>query len=172
MEASSDGFMIAEEDLKLRGPGDLFGTRQHGLPALEMADLVRHGEILKHARGRSRSAAGGRSRTSLRPEHNDPEEPDPAYVRRRVHAWIFKVSAGARDRRCYESDRRKIQRQKTGNPPAGHDIRPTTDKTKEALFSIPDFDCLEDARVLDLFAGTGALGIEALSRGASECVFA
>ena len=50
MEASSDGFFIAEEDLKLRGPGDLFGTRQHGLPQLVLADPVRHADVLKHVR--------------------------------------------------------------------------------------------------------------------------
>lgn len=49
-------------------------------------------------------------------------------------------------------------------------IRPTTDLVKEALFSIIQFD-VPGRRVLDLFAGTGQLGIEALSRGAAECVF-
>ena len=39
MSSTSDGFAIAEEDLKLRGPGDFFGSRQHGLPALRVADL-------------------------------------------------------------------------------------------------------------------------------------
>ncbi|MBT1180751.1 RsmD family RNA methyltransferase [Bifidobacterium sp. CP2] len=49
--------------------------------------------------------------------------------------------------------------------------RPTTDRTKEAIFSRLDaWGVLDDARVLDLFAGTGALGIEALSRGARELV--
>ena len=50
------------------------------------------------------------------------------------------------------------------------DTRPTTDKVKESMFSILQFD-IEGRRVLDLFAGTGQLGIEALSRGAAECVF-
>ena len=50
------------------------------------------------------------------------------------------------------------------------DIRPTTDKVKESMFSILQFD-IEGRRVLDLFGGTGQLGIEALSRGASEVVF-
>lgn len=54
--------------------------------------------------------------------------------------------------------------------PSNYDIRPTTDKVKEAIFSSIQFD-VPGARVLDLFAGTGQLGIEALSRGAEHCVF-
>lgn len=52
----------------------------------------------------------------------------------------------------------------------GMDIRPTTDKVKESIFNIVQFD-IEGRRVLDLFGGTGQLGIEALSRGAEKCVF-
>ena len=52
----------------------------------------------------------------------------------------------------------------------GMETRPTTGKVKESLFSIIQFD-IEGRRVLDLFAGTGQLGIEALSRGAKQCVF-
>lgn len=58
--------------------------------------------------------------------------------------------------------------------PRDNAIRPTTDRTREAVFNMLAHrfgDRLEGARVLDLFAGTGALGIEALSRGASYCVF-
>lgn len=47
MCSTTDGFVIAEEDLKLRGPGELFGTRQHGLPELNISDLVRNTEILE-----------------------------------------------------------------------------------------------------------------------------
>lgn len=54
--------------------------------------------------------------------------------------------------------------------PEGMLTRPTTDRVKEALFSILQFD-LPGTRVLDLFGGTGQLGIEALSRGAREAVF-
>ncbi len=43
---SEDGFEIAEADLKLRGPGDFFGTRQHGLPAFRMANLYEDQELL------------------------------------------------------------------------------------------------------------------------------
>jgi 16S rRNA (guanine966-N2)-methyltransferase len=53
-------------------------------------------------------------------------------------------------------------------PPA--DARPTSDRVREAIFSMLGSSC-ENARVLDLFAGSGALGIEALSRGAVEAVF-
>ena len=54
--------------------------------------------------------------------------------------------------------------------PQGRDTRPTTDRIKETLFNILQND-LADARVLDIFAGSGALGIEALSRGAGSAVF-
>ena len=46
---TSDGFRIAEEDLKLRGPGDFFGKRQHGLPQLKIADLAGDTRLLKEA---------------------------------------------------------------------------------------------------------------------------
>lgn len=49
MESSGDGFYIAEEDMRLRGPGEIFGTRQHGLPDLNIADLAKHMDILKRA---------------------------------------------------------------------------------------------------------------------------
>ena len=52
----------------------------------------------------------------------------------------------------------------------GMDTRPTTDRVKEGLFNIIQFD-IEGRRVLDLFAGTGQLGIETLSRGARSAVF-
>ncbi len=50
LAATNDGFRIAEADLEIRGPGDLLGTRQSGLPALRAADLARHGRWLEEAR--------------------------------------------------------------------------------------------------------------------------
>ena len=66
------------------------------------------------------------------------------------------ITGSARGRRLKELD--------------GYDTRPTTDRVKEGLFNILQFD-IEGRKVLDLFAGTGQLGIEALSRGASGAVF-
>ena len=50
LRASDDGFRIAEEDLRLRGPGEVLGTRQSGLPALRLADLTCHADLLGPAR--------------------------------------------------------------------------------------------------------------------------
>jgi 16S rRNA (guanine966-N2)-methyltransferase len=56
--------------------------------------------------------------------------------------------------------------------PVGRQVRPTSERVREALFnSLGSLDVLTGATVLDLFAGTGALGIEALSRGATSAVF-
>lgn len=59
------------------------------------------------------------------------------------------------------------------HPPAGSRIRPTADRVKEALFSslVSRFGSFDGLDVLDLFAGSGGLGIEALSRGAAKAVF-
>ena len=54
--------------------------------------------------------------------------------------------------------------------PIGYDVRPTTDKVKEAIFNLLQND-IYGAVCVDLFAGTGSLGLEALSRGAEKCYF-
>jgi ATP-dependent DNA helicase RecG len=50
MRETDDGFRIAEEDLRLRGAGELLGTRQSGMPSFRLADLAIHGDLLAAAR--------------------------------------------------------------------------------------------------------------------------
>ncbi len=80
--ASTDGFELAEIDFRLRGPGDLFGTRQHGLPPLRIADLVRDGEIVELAR---------RDATALLADDPGMVDPQLAALRRRVLLRYGKV---------------------------------------------------------------------------------
>lgn len=56
------------------------------------------------------------------------------------------------------------------NTPSNYDIRPTTDRCKESLFNVIGYDII-DAKFLDLFAGTGSVGIEAISRDCQSSVF-
>ena len=65
---TSDGFKIAEEDLKIRGPGDFLGKRQHGLPALKIADITEDTKILFSARKIAESIIAG-DKTLERPEN-------------------------------------------------------------------------------------------------------
>jgi ATP-dependent DNA helicase RecG len=67
---SSDGFELAEIDFKLRGPGDLFGTKQHGLPPLRIADLTRDVPVVEEARRDAQAMVAA-----------DPNLQDPAYAR-------------------------------------------------------------------------------------------
>lgn len=69
MVRSNDGFEIAETDLRLRGPGDLTGTQQSGIPQLRLADLVLDAELLQQARA-----------AAIRITDADPELRDPAHA--------------------------------------------------------------------------------------------
>lgn len=68
MCATGDGFKIADEDLKLRGPGDFFGNRQHGLPQLHMADLAEDMPMLQRAQTAARAVLNQDPELSA-PEH-------------------------------------------------------------------------------------------------------
>ncbi|NCO40153.1 MAG: DNA helicase RecG [Armatimonadetes bacterium CG_4_10_14_3_um_filter_66_18] len=68
MVETNDGFRIAETDLQLRGPGEFYGTRQHGMPDLRLADLIRDVELLLLAR-----------EEASRLLHRDPELAAPAH---------------------------------------------------------------------------------------------
>ena len=74
MTDTTDGFEIAERDLRLRGPGDFFGTRQAGIPTFRMIDLVRDRELLDTAQKEAaRWFAASR--------------PDPSGVDRLIAGW-------------------------------------------------------------------------------------
>ena len=51
METSQDGFFISREDLKLRGPGEIFGERQHGIPDLKMVNFMENLDLVEEIRG-------------------------------------------------------------------------------------------------------------------------
>lgn len=67
---TTDGFKIADEDLKLRGPGDFFGARQHGLPEMKIADLSSDMELLKQAQQAAKNTLA--TDPALRSEQNAP----------------------------------------------------------------------------------------------------
>jgi len=66
--ATTDGFALAEKDFELRGPGELFGTRQHGLPPFRIADLLRDWQVLAEARRDAQTLVSG-DPGLCRPEH-------------------------------------------------------------------------------------------------------
>jgi ATP-dependent DNA helicase RecG len=63
---SSDGFYIAEMDMKLRGPGEFFGTKQSGIPGLRLADLIRDSDVLETARAEARRLVEDKGGSELR----------------------------------------------------------------------------------------------------------
>ena len=79
---TSDGFAVAEEDLKLRGPGDFFGSRQHGLPEMHIAELTGSMDTLKEAQEAAKSVI-----------EKDPELSDPELTPLREHiARLFELN--------------------------------------------------------------------------------
>ena len=157
--AESDGFKLAEVDLVLRGEGEMLGTRQHGLPRFAVAELPDDTPTLIAARERgARPAAPARLARGSRPRAAARRRPAPLRRRRRRPDTNLRMRVIAGEL--------KGQRLVA---PRGHKVRPTSDRVREAIFSALGAR-VEGARVLDLFCGTGALAIEALSRGAAAAV--
>lgn len=85
LRETEDGFRIAEEDLKLRGAGEVLGTRQSGLPAFRLADLAVHGDLLATARDDARLVLA-----------RDPDLADPRGKALRVLLYLFERDAAVR----------------------------------------------------------------------------
>ncbi len=85
LRETDDGFRIAEEDLKLRGAGELLGTRQSGLPGFRLADPAAHADLLEMARGDARLALD-----------RDPDLEQPRGRALRVLLYLFERDAAVR----------------------------------------------------------------------------
>lgn len=82
IKKNSDGFKIAEEDMKLRGPGDFLGKRQHGLPELKIADLFADAAVLK---------AAGESAEQILAEDNELSNPENSALKEEITALYKKL---------------------------------------------------------------------------------
>lgn len=74
MEETTDGFKISQKDLEIRGSGEFFGTRQHGLPELKVANIFKHIKILKQAQLEARYIIGQDRRLQLKENQKIKEE--------------------------------------------------------------------------------------------------
>ena len=165
MVESSDGFELAERDLEIRGAGEVFGERQSGWTDLKLGRL--------HAtRGSWSRREAWRSGSST---------PTPTWSATRSCARRSRTCSATRSSSCSRAERSHVPRRGLrviagtagGLPlvaPRGGQSRPTTDRVKESVFAALGPDRLEDVAVLDLYAGSGALAIEALSRGARRAL--
>ena len=148
----TDGFRLAELDLEIRGTGSILGLRQAGPTDLRFARLSRDRRELAEAR---RPGGGCPRRPPPRPR------PEHRLLREAVRARFAELP-----RLLDAEDRRRHPPRPPPPGPGGTATRPTADRVREAVFSI--IGPVEGLDVLDLFAGSGALGLEALSRGAAS----
>ena len=154
---SNDGFYIAEMDMRLRGPGEFFGTRQSGIPGLRLADLLRDADVLELARGEAKQLLESGNTGGVAgcgPVHSGTLA---TQVRLGASGLRMRVIAG-------EFRSRRIK------SVPGLEVRPTPDRLREALFNVLA-PRIAGAVFLDCYAGSGSVGIEALSRGAKRAIF-
>ena len=160
-----DGFRLAELDLELRREGDVLGEAQSGSRShLRLLSLLRDSDVIAEARRQAidlladdpeldgaPGAGGGRGGAGRRRAGRVPREGvTPPSMRA-----VTRIVAGSRRGRRIAA-------------PAGRDTRPTSDRVREALFSaLAARTDLVGCRFLDLYAGSGAVGLEAASRGAA-----
>ena len=185
LERSNDGFELAEVDLELRGEGAILGTRQKGRSDLKLASLRRGDRpLVEAARRVAESICWPRTRRSSAPRTSPtrfgsswvrPRPPSCSRADRPSPADPRAVGARRASTECVPASVRVIAGSCRGRllrAPAGTVTRPTSDRVREAIFDVlGSLVDLEGMAVVDLFAGSGAMGIEAISRGAGPVVF-
>ena len=168
---STDGFALAEADLRVRGEGTLLGARQKGQSDLRLASLTDAGDLalLDEAR-----------RVAETLVDEDPQLDGAPRPGRRGQAAAQRGRGGVPLQeligppvgwgRCGSSEAGAAG---AGWPPSSRRrCGPTSDRVREAIFDILGSQGgVEGLRVVDLFCGSGALGVEALSRGAASATF-
>ena len=167
---TTDGFALAEADLRARGEGQLFGERQSGFGDLHVARLLQDQALLIGARATARALLHGR------PRAEGPPPRVPGERRRKSASGAGRTGSTAHET-AVRVDARMTSIRIIGGSRRGHRlrvpvagaVRPTGDRVREAVFDV--LGPIEDLTVLDLFAGSGALGFEALSRGAGTATF-
>ena len=162
MARISDGFELADVDLELRGEGALLGLRQSGVPDLRHARLARQRRLAAEARTDAKAVLAADPEMTG-PGRGDRRRGDPARVRRRR-----RLDGAAVDCHCADRGGRAKGHAAGG---ARRPERPPDARTASANRSSRSWATSTEAAVLDAFAGSGALGFEALSRGAATVAF-
>ena len=159
--ATTDGFELARLDLSQRREGDILGAAQHGRRTqLEFLHILDDEEVIEEARDDAFALVADDPELA---EHPAPRRGRARPGRRRAGRLpgarlMTRIIAGVAGGR-------------TVRTPPGSGTRPTSDRVREAVFSALDArDAVHGSRVLDLYAGSGALGLEAASRGAASVV--
>lgn len=160
LKSTNDGFIIAEEDLKLRGPGDFFGTQQSGISKYDIQNIVNDVEIVQNVQQLSKKILKenpkllGEEYKNLKNSILNLFKDETIVFNWEVFMRI--ISGTNKGMKLYA--------------PEGMSVRPTSDKIKEAIFNMLGY-IDEESVVLDLFAGAGGVGIEFIARGARLCYF-
>ncbi len=167
---STDGFALAEADLRVRGEGTLLGARQKGQSDLRLASLSDAGDMELLGRGAPGRRSAGRRGSATAGAHRPGRRGQAAAERGRGGVPLQELTSRRRVAVMRVIGGRSRGRKLPAKLPAS--VRPTSDRVREAIFDILGSQGgVEGLTVVDLFCGSGALGVEALSRGAASSTF-